>query len=175
MAKSIDGASASWEIGSSREYDYHFEEHRDSWPFAAPGAWRCDTCGKVSDRVLGAKNSILCFGCAEDIANLWWRELSGEWLTWRYPESSVRATTPKRAKIPGKLRRAVYERDHYRCRYCGGFERLSLDHVVPESRGGAATEENLVTACRTCNTRKGNRTLEAMGMSLLPIPLGATR
>ncbi len=68
-------------------------------------------------------------------------------------------------------RRNVFRRDRYTCQYCGrsGVE-LTLDHVVPKSRGGRTTWENLVTACRTCNTKKGNRTPEEAGMRLLKPP-----
>jgi 5-methylcytosine-specific restriction endonuclease McrA len=62
-------------------------------------------------------------------------------------------------------RRAVFARDLNRCQYCGdGAE--NLDHVVPRSRGGTHTWENVVAACRPCNTRKGNRTPVEAGMAL---------
>jgi 5-methylcytosine-specific restriction endonuclease McrA len=66
-------------------------------------------------------------------------------------------------------RRAVFARDLNRCQYCGdGAE--NLDHVVPRSRGGTHTWENVVAACRTCNTRKGNRTPVEAGMALRTPP-----
>ena len=59
------------------------------------------------------------------------------------------------------LRRAVFRRDAYTCRYCSKRgERLECDHVLPLSRGGDSTVENLVTACKPCNRRKGARTPE---------------
>ena len=64
-------------------------------------------------------------------------------------------------------RRHVYMRDEYTCQYCGirpGVKELNLDHVVPRSRGGRSTWENLVTSCRTCNLRKGWATPEECGM-----------
>ena len=61
-------------------------------------------------------------------------------------------------KINADLRRQVFERDAYRCQHCGGWENLCADHVIPESRGGPATFENLQTLCRSCNSIKGART-----------------
>jgi 5-methylcytosine-specific restriction endonuclease McrA len=63
-------------------------------------------------------------------------------------------------------RRNVIRRDGNHCQYCGSRERLTLDHVVPKSRGGPDTWENLVAACVPCNNRKGNRTPEEAGMRL---------
>lgn len=61
----------------------------------------------------------------------------------------------------------TFLRDRYTCQYCGRkrsvFE-LTLDHVMPKSRGGDACWENVVTACKACNERKGNRSLEEAGM-----------
>ncbi len=63
-------------------------------------------------------------------------------------------------------RRALFARDGWRCVYCGNGGRLTLDHVVPRSRGGESVWENVVTACATCNHHKGNRTLEEARMEL---------
>ena len=63
-------------------------------------------------------------------------------------------------------RRNVLRRDRHRCVYCGAAERLTIDHVMPRSRGGADSWENLVAACTPCNNRKGNRTPEEAEMPL---------
>jgi 5-methylcytosine-specific restriction endonuclease McrA len=56
-------------------------------------------------------------------------------------------------------RRNLFQRDGHRCQYCGtGSDRLSVDHVLPRSRGGGDTWDNVTTACLSCNVRKGNRT-----------------
>ena len=68
-------------------------------------------------------------------------------------------------------RRALFARDGWRCVYCGTASgRLTLDHVVPRSRGGESVWENVVTACSPCNLRKGNRTLEESGLELRRLP-----
>jgi 5-methylcytosine-specific restriction endonuclease McrA len=66
-------------------------------------------------------------------------------------------------------RRTVLARDHYTCQYCAdqpGKAHLTIDHVLPRSRGGGTTWENVVTACGPCNRRKGNRTPEEAHMPL---------
>ncbi|MEN2992147.1 MAG: HNH endonuclease [Bacteroidia bacterium] len=60
----------------------------------------------------------------------------------------------------------VFRRDGFRCVYCGSSQALTLDHVVPRSQGGDDSWENLVTACESCNRRKGNRTPAQAGMTL---------
>lgn len=68
-------------------------------------------------------------------------------------------------------RRNVLRRDLFTCQYCGlKSSSLTIDHVVPKSRGGRDTWENLVAACHACNTRKGDRTPEEAGMPLLRRP-----
>ena len=68
-------------------------------------------------------------------------------------------------------RRALFARDGWRCAYCGdGAARLTLDHVVPRSRGGDSVWENVVTACGPCNLRKGDRLLEETPMHLKRVP-----
>ncbi len=67
-------------------------------------------------------------------------------------------------------RNLIYKRDGYTCAYCGAKENLTLDHIVPSSRGGEHTWENLVTACSKCNTIKGSRTPEEANMILKIVP-----
>lgn len=66
-------------------------------------------------------------------------------------------TAPK-TTISRALAKRVFERDAYRCVICGGHHDLTCDHVVPESKGGPTTFENLQTMCKSCNSRKGART-----------------
>ena len=64
-------------------------------------------------------------------------------------------------------RRVLFARDGWRCVYCGtSGGRLTLDHVVPRSRGGDSVWENVVTACAPCNLRKGDRSLAEASMTL---------
>jgi 5-methylcytosine-specific restriction endonuclease McrA len=64
-------------------------------------------------------------------------------------------------------RRALFARDGWKCVYCGNAHgRLTLDHVVPRSKGGDSVWENVVTSCAPCNLKKGNRAPEEIGMVL---------
>ena len=64
-------------------------------------------------------------------------------------------------------RRALFARDDWRCVYCGtAGGRLTLDHVVPRSRGGESVWENVVTSCAPCNLRKGDRLPNEVRMEL---------
>jgi 5-methylcytosine-specific restriction endonuclease McrA len=75
-------------------------------------------------------------------------------------------------------RRNLYARDENRCQYCGRrfpTSELSLDHVVPRSRGGKSTWRNLVCCCVACNTRKGGRLPREAGMHLVRHPFKPRR
>jgi 5-methylcytosine-specific restriction endonuclease McrA len=68
-------------------------------------------------------------------------------------------------------RREVFVRDGYRCQYCGMKSRdLTLDHVLPRSRGGAHAWDNIVSACKPCNHGKAGRTPREAGMRLFSVP-----
>jgi 5-methylcytosine-specific restriction endonuclease McrA len=68
-------------------------------------------------------------------------------------------------------RKNILRRDGFRCQYCGSHSHpLTLDHVIPKSRGGGDAWENLVAACIPCNNRKGSRTPEEAGLRLLSYP-----
>ncbi|MCC9135149.1 HNH endonuclease [Pontibacter silvestris] len=68
-------------------------------------------------------------------------------------------------------RHNIMRRDSYVCQYCGSMKNLTLDHLLPRSRGGATNWLNLVTACSRCNTRKGDRTPEEAGLKLQQKPV----
>ena len=68
-------------------------------------------------------------------------------------------------------RRNVFHRDGHTCQYCGdGGDSLTLDHVLPRSRGGGDTWDNMVTACVRCNVKKGSRTPPEAKMPLRQVP-----
>lgn len=64
---------------------------------------------------------------------------------------------PKRPPIPREIVDAVYRRDGGRCVYCGATENLQLDHIVPFSKGGVTSLENLQLLCQKCNLEKSNK------------------
>ena len=79
----------------------------------------------------------------------------------------VKVPYHRRVPLP---RTAVFARDHHRCQYCRSPAE-SLDHVVPKSRGGGHTWENVVACCRRCNIRKGSRLPEQAGLKLTRTPV----
>lgn len=84
----------------------------------------------------------------------------------------------RRHRKPTKFSRInIYGRDNYSCQYCGAKKpivELTYDHVVPRAQGGKTIWSNIVTACTTCNTKKGNRTPEQAGMKLRRAPVQPT-
>jgi len=75
-------------------------------------------------------------------------------------------------------RRNIFARDENRCQYCGykfPTSELSLEHVIPRSRGGESTWQNIVCACTECNKRKGGRTPQEAHMKLIRKPVRPTR
>ncbi|KAJ0252493.1 hypothetical protein HA466_0116860 [Hirschfeldia incana] len=73
----------------------------------------------------------------------------------------------KRRRVKNSLsRKNILLRDDYTCQYCSSRENLTIDHVIPISRGGEWTWQNLVAACSRCNSKKGHRTVEEAHMKL---------
>jgi 5-methylcytosine-specific restriction endonuclease McrA len=79
---------------------------------------------------------------------------------------------PYRATVP-LTRRAVFARDGGRCVYCGAAA-TSLDHVIPKSRGGPHTWDNVVSACARCNHTKADRGIAELGWRLRRLPVAPT-
>jgi 5-methylcytosine-specific restriction endonuclease McrA len=101
-------------------------------------------------------------------------EIVAEYDDWvRSPSTSMRIPSVvvlrdyvKPQKRVAFTRFNLFLRDEFCCQYCGARGDLTFDHVVPRSRGGATTWENVVAACSSCNLRKGNQNLRASGLSL---------
>lgn len=89
-------------------------------------------------------------------------------VTWHIP--AVVRTRTKRGRMKTGVRFSkinVLTRDNYTCLYCGKrfpMKQLTKDHVVPRSAGGRTTWENIVTACKSCNSRKDDKTCDEAGM-----------
>ncbi len=123
-----------------------------------------------------------------------WRELSALHSSFRGPDEDwvravgydlqaprvIRLVSCDRGPRQGLRfnRRNVFARDGNQCQYCGKHfptSELSLDHVVPRSRGGITSWENIVCACVACNVRKGGRTPPEAQMNLVRHPVKPKR
>ncbi|MBL6448301.1 HNH endonuclease [Fulvivirga sp. 29W222] len=94
-----------------------------------------------------------------------------------FPMPSVIRLT-KYVNVPYKgvalTRQNVFKRDSFSCQYCGADRDLTLDHVTPRSKGGRSAWNNLVTACKRCNARKGDNTPDEAGIKLKVKPFRPT-
>lgn len=91
-------------------------------------------------------------------------------------------TLARYAGFPNKgvpySRKGVYERDNFQCQYCGKFPRkkhMTLDHILPVSRGGTSTWKNTVLSCLPCNHKKADNTPDEAGMPLMTVPRQPTQ
>lgn len=121
----------------------------------------CKLCLSTFEPTTGYHSLGICFGCAKSITHEFIMAHTGE-PDPRFAPTSVieeyernRTARSKKAKISQTLRKAVFERDGYRCQECGGHVDLEADHVFPESKGGKTDLGNLRTLCKVCNTMKG--------------------
>lgn len=124
---------------------------------------------------------------------IWQRAISQEYsgeidVLERYEEEarspSITIRFPAVAKLNKKLKQNrteikfsrpnVYARDLYTCQYCGAqppLNQLTYDHVIPRSKGGKTDFPNIVSACKKCNTKKGDKSLKASGLVLRKKPI----
>jgi 5-methylcytosine-specific restriction endonuclease McrA len=91
--------------------------------------------------------------------------------SFEYP-AVIRLTQYKSIPYRGVLlnRANLFKRDNGECQYCGSKRHLTIDHVVPKSKGGKTSWTNLVTACNRCNVNKGDKTPEQAGLVLRSQP-----
>jgi 5-methylcytosine-specific restriction endonuclease McrA len=130
-------------IGRARALDRRFEPHAwEGWARAAP---------EPEDETVGTTRGPV-----------------------RVPRVLLLGSYARVPQAPMRLsRRNIFLRDGFACQYCGvrpGVRELNLDHVLPRSRGGRSSWENLATSCHPCNLTKGRRTPEEAGMSLRARP-----
>ena len=78
-------------------------------------------------------------------------------ITMRLPSVIALREFVKQDRQPAFTRFNVFLRDRFQCQYCGSHDDLTFDHVVPRSKGGRTTWENVVAACAPCNLKKGDR------------------
>ncbi len=115
---------------------------------------------------------LLVLDCKADLLSSTGRVFRAQVLV--MPEPSV-VRLSHFVKVPYQARialnkRAVFARDNHRCQYCGASAE-NIDHVIPRSKGGPHAWDNVVAACRLCNTAKRDRLLEDSGMKLRRKPV----
>ena len=91
-------------------------------------------------------------------------------IAMKLPSVVVLRDYVKPARYPAFTRFNLFLRDQFSCQYCGAGGEMTFDHVVPRSRGGRTTWENVVAACGRCNLKKGNMTVRQAGMALNRLP-----
>ena len=92
----------------------------------------------------------------------------------RLPSVVSLKTYVKPSRHPAFTRFNVFLRDRFTCQYCGAREDLTFDHLLPRSKGGHTTWENVVTACSPCNLRKGDRLARDVDMTPRQMPFAPT-
>jgi 5-methylcytosine-specific restriction endonuclease McrA len=108
--------------------------------------------------------------------------LPSEWdEVFNSPSTSIRVPATmrllrrvnKKWKPPRFRKKVLFNRDGWKCQYCGtklNWQTIEIEHILPSSRGGQTTWLNCVSACKSCNKRKANKTPEEAGMRLLKKP-----
>lgn len=96
--------------------------------------------------------------CLDRVNTIAWydRVVHSPTMEMRLPSVLSLKTYVKPSRYPAFTRFNVFLRDKFNCQYCGAPDDLTFDHIVPRSRGGQTTWENVVAACSPCNLRKGS-------------------
>ena len=123
--------------------------------------------------ICNARRAIILtyLGKAEIICAVENKVIRSVYRTFEYP-SVVRLVIFVRVPFKKIIlsRKNIIRRDNHRCQYCGISTNLTIDHIIPKSRGGEDSWENLTTACIKCNNKKGDRTPEEARMQLYNKP-----
>jgi 5-methylcytosine-specific restriction endonuclease McrA len=92
------------------------------------------------------------------------REIRSPSFSMKLPSVISLKTFIKPSQHPNFTRFNVFLRDKFSCLYCGERNNLTFDHLIPKSKGGITSWENVVTACTCCNVKKGNKFSRECGM-----------
>lgn len=126
----------------------------------SPGLILCIVCGRVFSEceeyiMLDGKRFGFCLPCYETV-----KDYNGLLAQCGYEEEWKKQKSKKQIQASLQDRLAIYRRDNYACLRCSSTENLVADHVIPTSRGGANTVDNLQTLCHTCNGWKYTKTID---------------
>lgn len=156
------------------ELDYERIEQSDTWVLAAADmrpwllmlwmtSWRQVPCGSLpaTDELIAARlgMEIRQFRANRDILlRGWWLADDGRLYHPVITEQVISKLAERQSGVYRRFWSAVVARHGCACVYCGLSVDMTLDHVIPRSRGGSDSVDNLVPACRSCNSSKGART-----------------
>ena len=139
-------------------------------PPESQGDNQCYLCAVVDNNSFYFKSEYeqtICFKCMAVHSEWYVKHVSDHFVQQQHEANYQRSMNNRntnryaKKKISQTLRMKVYERDGFKCVTCNAQTNLSLDHIKPEVLGGEATLENLQTMCKSCNSRKGARYVEA--------------
>ena len=123
--------------------------------------------------ICNARRAIILayLGKAEVLNTVENKVIRSVYRTFKYP-SVVRLILFVRVPFKKIIlsRKNIIRRDNHRCQFCGVSTNLTIDHIIPKSKGGEDAWENLTTACIKCNNKKGDRTPEEAKMVLFNNP-----
>jgi hypothetical protein len=111
----------------------------------------CVGCGKPTQFTI-AEGDPICHECEDTYITI--RQSEGE-IHNGYSNGRSKPVVYKRINIPEWMRWEVFIRDRYICQRCGSKKCLTVDHIIPVSKGGRTYHDNLQTLCRSCNSSKG--------------------
>lgn len=109
-----------------------------------------------------------------DIVASYEREVHSPSLDMKIPSVIALRQYVKQSEFPAFTRFNVFLRDKFACQYCGNTDNLTFDHVIPRRLGGRTTWENIITACGSCNMKKGGRTPKQAAMPIQMKPIRPT-
>jgi len=109
-----------------------------------------------------------------DIIASYEREVHSPSLDMKIPSVIALRQYVRPSEFPAFTRFNLFLRDRFMCQYCGSYDHLTFDHVVPRRLGGRTTWENVAAACAPCNMKKGGRTPEQARMRLMEEPIRPT-
>ena len=135
---------------------------------------KLDATYRPVEVIAGIDALVMCIiGKAKAIEN-YEAKISSPSKSFKIPSVIVLQRVVKyRLTMPSCSRKGIFERDQNICQYCNKYfsgKELTLDHVLPKSRGGSNAWSNLVAACKNCNQKKGDKTLREADMTLLIKP-----
>ena len=119
-------------------------------------AYGCDNCERLDGRPVLVWRAKDLPGENRDHFSICFECLSKLYFQYVVETEKVReSVVVKRAIIHESLRNEVHERDGHKCVLCGSRDDLTIDHILPFSKGGKTKKENFQTLCKTCNLKKG--------------------